>query len=86
MSKECYSVYFIKKTEQSESTLRHSIFCGSLFITDSAIEAIIVVEFLIPLYPLPRDSRSITQTAIKPIRAIKTAIKNSRSTVAGRMG
>ena len=31
-----YSVYFIKKTEQSETTLRHSIFdilrfCGSLF-------------------------------------------------------
>jgi hypothetical protein len=32
----CRTVYFIKKTEQSETTLRHSIFdilrfCGSLF-------------------------------------------------------
>ncbi|CAB1076141.1 hypothetical protein D1AOALGA4SA_3939 [Olavius algarvensis Delta 1 endosymbiont] len=32
-----YSIYFIKKTEQSDSTLRHSavrysIFCGSLLM------------------------------------------------------
>ena len=51
-----YSVYFIKKTEQSESTLRYSTFdilrfCGSLFIPDPAIEAIIVVEFLTPFTP-----------------------------------
>ena len=40
-----YSVYFIKKTEQSEtilrnSAVRYSIFCGSLFKSDSAIETI----------------------------------------------
>ena len=40
-----YSVYLIKKTEQSETTLRHSavrysIFCDSLFKPDPAVWAI----------------------------------------------
>jgi len=39
-----YSVYYIKTTEQRETTLRYSavrysIFCGSLFKPDPAIEA-----------------------------------------------
>jgi len=44
-----YSVCFIKRTEQIESTLKHSTFdilrfCGSLFNPDAAIKAEIVVE------------------------------------------
>ena len=44
-----YSVYFMKKTEQSETILRHSAvrystFCGSLFPADPAIETIDLLQ------------------------------------------
>ena len=46
-----YSVYFMKMRERSDTTLRHSavrysIFCGSLFKSDPAIEAVDLYKWI----------------------------------------
>ncbi len=50
-----YSVYFVKKTEQSESILRnsavrYSTFCGSLFKPDPAIETVDLIQMDTSIY------------------------------------
>jgi len=50
-----YSVNFIKKTERSDtilrhSAVRHSIFCGSLFKPDPAIETVDLIQIDTSIY------------------------------------
>ena len=64
-----YSVYFIIRNEQSETTLRNSavrnsIFCGSLFNPDLAIEAaeLVVLTLAVDFSMKPVTPYSIPET------------------------
>ena len=85
-----YSVYFMKMKERSDTTLRNSVvryskFCGSLFKSDPAIEAVDLIQMDTSIYGVSYErfgvcegclSRLLANFGVSPAAGLKSGQSN----------